>query len=760
MSRGRVLVYVAAVALALAASPGSGAAASQPTDRYIVVWVDSVDSERETDDFERAERVRADFRYSHAIKGFAAALSSTHLAALSRNPKVKFVSPDREVHAIGSVPIAAGDSAPTGVRRIDAASATNANEASTVAVAVIDTGIQLTHPDLNAVAGKNCITSGASPNDDNGHGTHVSGTIGARNNGAGVIGVAPGSKVYAVKVLNGQGSGTWGQVICGIDWVTANAATLNIKVASMSLGGSGSNDNNCGNSNFDALHQAICRSTAAGVTYVVAAGNSAVNFAASAPASYPEALTVTAMSDSDGIAGGTGGAPTCRTGETDDAFATFSSFAVAAAEQNHTVAAPGVCIGSTWLSSGYTTISGTSMATPHVSGTVALCLGSGGLAGPCSGMTPAQIVQKIRTDAQAHATAANGFNGDPLHPVSGKYFGSLAFAGGYAAPDTTPPVISSASAATTSTTAKITWTTNEPASSQVEYWTDPAVVTSTPITDTSPRVTNHSVTIGGLSPSTTYGYRVKSVDGSSNPAQSVDSTFTTTAASSYDLLVSGAANRSSASRLQASSVSGTIYVFVSPETGVTQARFYLDDPQRVGSPIKIEGAAPWDFAGTASNGNANPYSTTALANGQHAITVAIDKSGGGTDLVTATFTVANGSPPPPPPSAFSLQVSSSASRSGPSGLDGKTVAGTIYVFVNPATGVTQARFYLDDPQRVGSPFRTEGLAPWDFAGTASNGSANPYSTTALANGQHTITVAIDKSGGGTDLVSASFTVLN
>ena len=202
-------------------------------------------------------------------------------------------------------------------------------------------------------------------------------------------------------------------------------------------------------------------------------------------------------------------------------------------------------------------------------------------------------------------------------------------------------MISGASAATTSTTAKITWTTNEPASSQVEYWTDPAVVTSTPITDTSPRVTNHSVTIGGLSPSTTYGYRVKSVDGSSNPAQSVDSTFTTTAASSYDLLVSGAANRSSASRLQASSVSGTIYVFVSPETGVTQARFYLDDPQRVGSPIKIEGAAPWDFAGTASNGNANPYSTTALANGQHAITVAIDKSGGGTDLVSASFTVLN-----------------------------------------------------------------------------------------------------------------------
>jgi subtilisin family serine protease len=738
----------------------SAAAASQPTQRYIVVWADSVDPDTETDDFERLANAKADFRYSHAIKGFAAALNSSQLAVLSRHPKVKFVSPDEEVHAIGSVPIVAGDSAPTGVRRIDAASTTNASEASTVGVAVIDTGIQLNHPDLNAVAGKNCITSGASPSDDNGHGTHVSGTIGARNNGAGVVGVAPGTTLYAVKVLNAQGSGSWGQVICGIDWVTANAGTLNIKVASMSLGGGGSNDNNCGNSNFDALHQAICRSTAAGVTYVVAAGNSGANFAGDAPASYPEALTVTAMSDSDGLAGGTGGAPTCRTGETDDASATFSNFAAAATEQNHTVAGPGVCIRSTWLNGGYNTISGTSMATPHVSGTVALCIGSGGAAGPCSGMAPAQIIQKIRADAQARATVSNGFSGDPLHPVSGRYFGFLASAGAYNAPDTTPPLITAVNATPTSTTGKITWTTNEPASSQVDSWIDPAVITSTPVTDTSPRVTSHTVTISGLSPSTTYGYRVKSVDSSNNAAQSADLSFKTAAASSYDLSLSTSANRSSASPLQGQTVAGTIYVFVSPATGVTQTRFWLDNPQMTGSPIKTEWTAPWDFAGTASNGDANPYSTTALANGSHTISVAIDKTGGGTDIVSATFSVANSAPPPPPPSAFSLQVSSSADRSAPAALDGKTVSGTIYVFVGPASGVTQVRFYLDNPQRTGTPTKTEYAAAWDFAGTASSGNANPYSTTALANGTHTISVAIDKSGGGTDLVSASFTVAN
>src|SRR5438132_2170651 len=529
MSRGRVLAYMAAAALVLAGAPlHFAAAASQPTQRYIVVWADSVDPDSETDDFERMANAKADFRYSHAIKGFAAALNSSQLAVLSRHPKVKFVSPDREVHAIGSVPIVAGDSAPTGVRRIDAASTTNASEASTVGVAVIDTGIQLNHPDLNAVAGKNCITSGASPSDDNGHGTQVSGTIGARNNGAGVGGVAPGTTLYAVKVLNAQGSGTWAQGICGIDWVTANAAALNIKVASMSLGGGGSNDGNCGNSNFDALHQAICRSTAAGVTYVIAAGNSGADYALFVPAAYPEALTVTAMSDSDGNPGAAGGAPTCRTGELDDRFASFSNWAFGAAAINHTIAGPGVCINSTWLAGGYNTISGTSMATPHLSGTVALCLGSGGVAGPCNGLTPAQIVQRIRADAQAHATVANGFDGDPLPPVTGKYFGYLASAAGYSAPDTTPPTISAVAASTTVTSATITWTTNEPASSQVEYWTDPAFPTATAVTDTAPRVIDHSVTIGGLTASTTYGFHVKSADAANNLAQSSpDSSFTT-----------------------------------------------------------------------------------------------------------------------------------------------------------------------------------------------------------------------------------------
>jgi subtilisin family serine protease len=137
------------------------------------------------------------------------------------------------------------------------------------------------------------------------------------------------------------------------------------------------------------------------------------------------------MTDSDGKSGHTGGTPACRTGEADDAAASYSNYAVAAKEIAHTVAGPGTCIYSTWMGSGYNTISGTSMATPHVSGTVALCFGSGGVAGPCAGMTPAQVITKIRNDAQAAATTANGFAGDPNAPNGSRYYGYLVSASGY-----------------------------------------------------------------------------------------------------------------------------------------------------------------------------------------------------------------------------------------------------------------------------------------------------------------------------------------
>jgi subtilisin family serine protease len=239
-------------------------------------------------------------------------------------------------------------------------------------VAVIDTGIDLTHPDLTVAGGRN-FTGGSPTNysDANGHGTHVAGTIAAKDNTIGVVGVAPGARLWAVRVLDRSGSGTMSGVISGVDWVTSNAST--IEVANMSLGGG----------NSAALNSAIDKAVAAGVTFVVAAGNSSTDCRSSSPANSTNTgvVTVSAL-DQNG------------------SLAYFSNFGLnfsddAGAENGVDVTAPGVNIYSTAMGSGYTTMSGTSMASPHVAGTAALCKAAN------PSMTPAQVKQSVMNSAPA-----------------------------------------------------------------------------------------------------------------------------------------------------------------------------------------------------------------------------------------------------------------------------------------------------------------------------------------------------------------------
>ena len=402
-------------------------------NRYIVIYEDDHNRgvRAETDQREDALGFTARKRYNQVLDGFAAKLAPSQLRALERDPEVALVTEDRRVAMTAGVPLAPGESTPpTGVRRIRAATTATTREASGVNVAVIDTGIQLDHADLNAVDGVDCIEPGTPATDGNGHGTHVAGTIGAKNDGAGVVGVAPGTKTYAVRVLDNNGSGSWSSVICGIDWVTANAEALDIGVANMSLGGLGPAVRSC-ESTTDALHQAICGATDAGVNFVVAAGNNGWDFdytnGPNVPAVYPEVLTVTAVSDSDGESAGGGGSPGCRSSEQDDTPASFSNYATTGAAQAHTIAAPGVCIRSTWTGSGYETISGTSMAAPHMAGIVALCQNEAGVNGECAGKNPAQVITHLRARAGDHNAAEPdyGFLGDPLHSPSASYFGFL-----------------------------------------------------------------------------------------------------------------------------------------------------------------------------------------------------------------------------------------------------------------------------------------------------------------------------------------------
>jgi subtilisin len=429
--RIRVLASAAALVAFLTALAGPASAAGRNGDdyvvpgSYIVVLEDSVQSvSNQVTEHERREGFQARRVYRTALKGYSAELTQAQVSDLRHDPQVASVEPNRIVHAADA--LNSGESVPTGIARIAAASSTTANPASSAAVAVIDTGVDLDHPDLSVASGYNCINPASPPNDDNGHGTHVAGTIGATNTGAGVVGVAPGTEIFPVKVLDSKGSGTWEQVICGINWVAANAAQNGIAVANMSLGGLGSSVDNRACGSTTALHQAICNATAAGVRFAVAAGNDSWAYPHSTlpdvPAAYDEVVTVTAYGDSDGRAGALGAAPSCRRGEADDRYASFSNWSNNATDNAHTIAAPGVCIRSTWFGAGpnYNTISGTSMATPHIAGTLALCVGkAGGGPGPCAADTnPASLVTKIRS-----TDSAFGFAGDPFQPISGRYYG-------------------------------------------------------------------------------------------------------------------------------------------------------------------------------------------------------------------------------------------------------------------------------------------------------------------------------------------------
>ena len=319
--------------------------------------------------------------YRSALKGYSASMSATAAAKVAGDDRVLFVQRDGVAHATAQT-------TPTGINRADAELSPTAringlDERVNVDVAVIDTGVDLDHPDLNVytAGAKNCST-GKSAEDGNGHGTHVAGTIGALDNANGVVGMAPGARIWPVRVLNNQGSGTWSGIICGIDYVTANASQ--IEVANMSLGGTGTDDGNCGRSNNDAMHTAICNSVAAGVTYVVAAGNETDNAANHVPAAYDEVITVSALADFNGLPGG-GAAATCRA-DVDDTFASFSNYGA-----DVDLIAPGVCINSTWKGGGYSTISGTSMASPHVAGGAALYKATN------PGASPAQVKSALQS---------------------------------------------------------------------------------------------------------------------------------------------------------------------------------------------------------------------------------------------------------------------------------------------------------------------------------------------------------------------------
>jgi subtilisin len=420
------------------------AAASAATipGRYIVVLKESVaDPGAVAAVHARRYGVQEGHVYRNVLPGYAAVIPGGRLAALRADRDVAFVAADSSFTAAAAQPADCGDPSivqcvTRASRRVGApdSSARSGDGRGSVPlnVAVVDTGIELTHPDLTVVGGVDC-TGAKGYADLNGHGTSTAGVIGALDNGFGTVGVAPGARLWSVRALNSQNTGSKSTLLCALDWITGTRRDADpgndIAVANMSIAGPGEDSGNCGQTpgpDKDPLHFAICRATQAGATVVVAAGNSGSDASGFAPAAYDEVITVAGMADTDGQSGGLGEGIDCDPAQADDVFAPFSNYG-----PDIDVAAPAFCVGTTSIGRSYHSVTGTSFAAPIVAGTVALCLASGKK--PCAGLTPAQIAAKIRADAAAYnqANPGYGYQGDPLRPVAGKHYGYLIRAGLY-----------------------------------------------------------------------------------------------------------------------------------------------------------------------------------------------------------------------------------------------------------------------------------------------------------------------------------------
>lgn len=320
--------------------------------QYIVVLNDKVaeDTDEVADELIARGRGQKLHVYKNAMRGFAARMNPHLMAELLDDPRVAYIEEDGEVNAT-----ATQSGATWGLDRIDqrnlplSSSYTYDTTASNVTAYVIDTGVLATHNDFGGRvrSGYTAISDGRGTTDCNGHGTHVAGTVGGST-----WGVAKGVKLVAVRVLDCAGSGTNSGVIAGVDWVASDHAAGTPAVANMSLGGGAST----------ALDDAIRRTHNDGVTMVVASGNDNVDACNSSPARVAEAITVNSSTSTD-------------------ARSSFSNWGTCT-----DIFAPGSSITSAWYTSTTATnsISGTSMASPHVAGVAALYLAANTSASPAT----------------------------------------------------------------------------------------------------------------------------------------------------------------------------------------------------------------------------------------------------------------------------------------------------------------------------------------------------------------------------------------
>ena len=348
----RILPFAAALTVALAACSETPIAPDVPFEPqaamsdnapiYLVTFQDGVDVTSTTAELARAHGLGVRFVRQHAARGFSAVVPERRVAALRADPRVLLVERDGPVSFVRPIvekrPGGGGggtQTTPWGITRVGGAGNGTGKTAW-----IIDSGIDLDHPDLNTSRNCHVAFTGQTADDQNGHGTHVAGTIAAIDNGIGVVGVAANAYVCAVRVLGPNGSGSWEGVINGVNHVAANGG--NGDVANMSLGASGS---------YATLERAVTDAAGKGIKFVLAAGNDGQHAGNFTPARVNGAniYTISAIASSS-------------------CMPSWSNYGNPPVDY----AAPGVSILSTYKGGGTSTLSGTSMAAPHVAGILLL----------------------------------------------------------------------------------------------------------------------------------------------------------------------------------------------------------------------------------------------------------------------------------------------------------------------------------------------------------------------------------------------------
>lgn len=536
---------------------------------YIVVLKDAVaDVDGEVNQIGRNLGFKADFIYKHAIKGFAAKLTPAAVQALRNNPNVDYIDQDQIAHAV-----TIQSNATWGLDRIDQRalplSTTYQYDQTGTGVDAycIDTGIRFTHTEFGgrAVTGFDAITSGGTAADGNGHGTHTAGTIGGA-----IYGVAKGVRLIAVRVLDNSGSGSYSQVIAGIDWVTGNHTT-NPAVANMSLGGPP-----------DAtLDTAVRNSIADGVVYCVSAGNSSADASTQSPARVAEAITVGATDIGDG-------------------FASFSNFGAGV-----DVSAPGVNVTSSWFTSdtATNTISGTSMASPHTAGVAALYLAANPTA------TPAAVASAITSNATT-GTITGIPSGTPNRLLYSLF--------GPPPPPPAAPVLASPADGATGVPipAALSWNASSGATSYTVQVSTNSGFTSFVYNQS---VTTTSASVGGLAGTTQYFWRVSASNGGGMSAFSAVRSFTTAsapppAAPVLSAPISGATNVSRSPTLSWNASSGAASYQVQVSTSSIFDILVYDQSGITGTSTTVSGLGSrvtyyWRVNATNSSGTSGWSST-------------------------------------------------------------------------------------------------------------------------------------------------------